>query len=173
MSWVMFGSPLWKTDKVSDGIKPLPGAAECKDLEDKFVNDGIKTEVQNFPRNQPIIPPYNAVKDVYAQAYFQSPVVKGIFERNEALKNFKEEKSRISHNKLSARKRCPITPNDNELKLREQKFINDGIITERSRTKYKDIIPDYDATKDHHSNHYTKRADVKRLLAVTCTPRGK
>lgn len=33
---------------------------------------------------------------------------------------------------------------------RENSFVNDAIITERKRTKYKDIIPKYSADRDKH-----------------------
>lgn len=75
-------------------------------------------------------------------------------------------------NKLSHRHRCIATPSIEEIRVREQTFVNDAIITERKRTKYKDIIPVYDASRDNHCLGYFKRPDVKHLVSITCTPTG-
>lgn len=61
------------------------------------------------------------------------------------------------------------TPPVEKIREREKKFVNDAIVAERLRTRYKDIIPKYDATKDKHSQGYFQRRDVQRLISVTCT----
>lgn len=78
---------------------------------------------------------------------------------------------RKSINKLSVRQRCKATPTVDEIRRREQNYVNDAIITEKKRTKYKDIIPVYDAARDDHCKAYFNRPDVKRLINVTCSPR--
>lgn len=79
--WVVYGSPLWHKDTVQEYIKPLPGVKERLSLEKNFVNDAIKTQIYNYPRKKPIIPVYSARKDKCAQAYFQSPLVKSLLNR--------------------------------------------------------------------------------------------
>ncbi len=74
---------------------------------------------------------------------------------------------RMNINKLSYRMRCIATPSPEKLQLREKAFVNDGIKTEKSRTKYRDILPKYTAAYDDHCRAYFKRPDVQRLLSVT------
>lgn len=81
MAWVTFNSPLWKKDIVQEKIKPLPSLKIKRKMEQGFVNDGVHTKFATN-RRKPIIPAYNAVRDRYAQAYFQSPLVKAMMERN-------------------------------------------------------------------------------------------
>ncbi|KAK3597068.1 hypothetical protein CHS0354_022073 [Potamilus streckersoni] len=87
MAWVTYGSPLWHKDKVPDHIHPLPDIHQRKEYESKFINDAIRTQVYHYPRKKPIIPPYDAVKDKYARAYFQSPLVKAILQRTALMQN--------------------------------------------------------------------------------------
>lgn len=79
--------------------------------------------------------------------------------------------TRKSGNKLSVRHRCRSTPNTSELAKMEREFVNDAIITEKKRTKYKDIIPPYDASRDKNARAYFMRQDVKHLLGVTRSAR--
>jgi hypothetical protein len=81
MAWVTFNSPLWKKDIVQEKIKPLPTLKVKRKMEEGFVNDGVHTKFATN-RRKPIIPAYDAVRDRYAQAYFQSPLVKAMMERN-------------------------------------------------------------------------------------------
>ncbi|XP_045210142.1 uncharacterized protein LOC123561682 isoform X2 [Mercenaria mercenaria] len=85
----------------------------------------------------------------------------------------KEEKN---INKLSHRHRIQRTPSLQDIRSRESKFTNDAIVTERRRTRFKDIIPQYDASSDRHCKAYFKRKDVQQLLNVTrsreTTPAG-
>ncbi|KAL4229382.1 hypothetical protein ACF0H5_012421 [Mactra antiquata] len=83
-----------------------------------------------------------------------------------AREMLKEEKNL---NKLSHRHRVQRTPNVQDIRAREEKFTNDAIVTERRRTRFKDIIPQYDASSDRHCKAYFKRRDVQRLLDVTCS----
>ncbi|XP_052253421.1 uncharacterized protein LOC127859879 isoform X2 [Dreissena polymorpha] len=76
----------------------------------------------------------------------------------------KEEKN---INKLSHRHRVQRTPGVNEIRAREEKFTNDAIVTETRRTRFKDIIPQYDASADRHCKAYFQRQDVQRLISVT------
>lgn len=64
-----------------------------------------------------------------------------------------------------------MTPTIEELKSREESFRNDAINTEKQRTKYKDIIPKYDASNDSHCKKYFTRPDVRNLVSITCSPR--
>ncbi|XP_078331803.1 uncharacterized protein LOC111112115 [Crassostrea virginica] len=95
---------------------------------------------------------------------------------DEALDNYKqlqESQANVRNlNKLSHRHRCKATPTVEEIRAREQTFVNDAIITEKKRTKYKDIIPVYDATHDTHCLGYFRRPDVRHLVSITCTPTG-
>ena len=70
-------------------------------------------------------------------------------------------------NKLSYRGRCVPTPSQEVLRYREETFVNDAIVTERRRTKYRDIIPPYSGILDHNCWTYFERPDVRRLLTVT------
>ncbi|XP_060560091.1 uncharacterized protein LOC132720110 isoform X2 [Ruditapes philippinarum] len=85
----------------------------------------------------------------------------------------KEEKN---INKLSHRNRIQRTPSIQDIRARETKFTNDAIVTEKRRTRFKDIIPQYDASSDRHCKAYFKRKDVQQLLNVTrsadTTPAG-
>ncbi|XP_046333283.1 uncharacterized protein LOC124116101 isoform X2 [Haliotis rufescens] len=172
-SWVVYGSPLWHRDRVPSSIRSLPPIPTLKGLEENFVNDSVKTTTSSRSGRNPIIPQYDAVGDKYAKHYFMSPNVRAMMERNKAVRSHKESQhSSRSLNKLSFRRKCRLTPNADEMELRELQFVNDGIITERRRTKYKDIIPPYDATEDQHSKGYFKRPDIKRLVTVTCSPRS-
>ncbi|XP_061167020.1 uncharacterized protein LOC133175901 [Saccostrea echinata] len=172
MAWVTFNSPLWKKEIVQDKVKPLPSMKKRRKMESGFINDGIHTKFTTN-RRKPIIPPYNAVQDRYAQAYFQSPFVKAMMERNFHLKELQQSQENARNlNKLSHRHRCKRTPTVEEIRAREQTFVNDAIITERKRTKYKDIIPVYNASNDRHCLGYFKRPDVKHLISITCTPTG-
>lgn len=85
MAWVTFKSPLWRKEIVQDKVKPLPSLKVKRKMEQEFVNDGVRT-TNGTNRRKPIIPPYNALRDRYAQAYFQSPLVKAMKERNFHLK---------------------------------------------------------------------------------------
>lgn len=82
VSWVTFGSPLWQKDTIQGHVKPLPPVWKQKAMEKGFVNDGVSTYMHFHARRKPIIPPYNAIKDKYAQAYFQSPLVKAALDRS-------------------------------------------------------------------------------------------
>ncbi|XP_069120089.1 uncharacterized protein [Argopecten irradians] len=171
MSWVTYGSPLWRKDKVPTTIKPLPDIDVQKKLEKGFVNDAVSTFMYHSARRRPIIPPYNAEHDRYAQAYFQSPIAKAVLERSMervlVVKNA-EAKRMQKINKLSFRRRAKESPSVERIREREKEFLNDAIITEKLRTKYKDIIPKYDAAMDKNCRGYFERPDVKRLLNVTC-----
>lgn len=79
--WVVYRSPLWHKDTVQDHVKELPGKKERISMENKFVNDAIRTTVYHYPRKKPIIPIYSARKDKFAQAYFKSPLVKSLLQR--------------------------------------------------------------------------------------------
>ena len=47
--------------------------------------------------------------------------------------------------------------------------MNDAIATSQGRTRFNDIIPQYDAMDDRKCQKYFSRPDVKRLVGVTCT----
>ncbi|KAK7482355.1 hypothetical protein BaRGS_00026374 [Batillaria attramentaria] len=160
MSWVTYNSPLWQKDSVPETVSPLPSPRELKVMEKKFVNDAVRTEVYSRARKIPIIPPYDALKDKYASAYFQSPMVKAMMERNERLQELNRERTL---NKLSTRRRCKATPSPEELRARRQQFVNDAVFTERTRNKYHDIIPPYDAHNDAHCRGYFGKKDIQRL----------
>ncbi|XP_033733264.1 uncharacterized protein LOC117322454 isoform X2 [Pecten maximus] len=171
MSWVTYGSPLWRKDKVPTAIKPLPAINVQKKLEKGFVNDAVSTFMYHSSRKRPIIPPYNAEHDKYAQAYFQSPIAKAVLERSmERVLVVKDaEAQRLNKiNKLSFRRRAKESPSVERIREREREFRNDAIITEKLRTKYKDIIPKYDAALDKNCNGYFRRPDIQRLINVTC-----
>ena len=51
---------------------------------------------------------------------------------------------------------------------KEDTYVNDAIITEKLRTKYKPIIPPYDAQHDKHAKLYFNKTDVRDLMSVTC-----
>ena len=73
-------------------------------------------------------------------------------------------------NKMSHRGRCIPTPPLKVLRDREQQFVNDGVHTERTRTKYNDaVLPRYDGSEDPHCRAYFKRIDVQKLIHVTKT----
>ncbi len=72
-------------------------------------------------------------------------------------------------NKLSFRRKIPPTPAAHVIRQREANFVLDSITTEKRRTKYKDVIPRYDAVKDAHAKAYFKRGEVQKLINVTCT----
>lgn len=108
MSWVTYKSPLWKKDKVPDKVKPLPSLQEKGEMESKFVNDAVEVYMRSQYPKFPIIPPYNAVKDKYAQAYFQSSLVKGILTRNEILRKNAEVGSNFAGGKRPLEKKKHI-----------------------------------------------------------------
>ena len=72
-------------------------------------------------------------------------------------------------NKLSQRRRCIPTPPPEVIRDREANFVLDSVITAKTRTKYHDIIPRYDAQGDVHAQAYFKRDHVQKLISVTCT----
>ncbi|KAI0221894.1 hypothetical protein LSAT2_026825 [Lamellibrachia satsuma] len=72
-------------------------------------------------------------------------------------------------NKLSYRKLAMATPSTAKLRDRENRFVNDAISTNAGRTRYRDIIPRYDAAHDLHCQDYFRRTDVRNLIGVTCT----
>ncbi|OWF54715.1 hypothetical protein KP79_PYT05034 [Mizuhopecten yessoensis] len=171
MSWVTYGSPLWRKDKVPTTIKPLPAINVQKKLEKGFINDAVSTFMFHTARKRSIIPPYNAEQDKFAQAYFQSPIAKAVLERSmERVLTVRDaEAQRINKiNKLSFRRRAKESPTVEKIREREKDFRNDAIITEKLRTKYKDIIPKYDASVDKSCKGYFKRPDVQRLITATC-----
>ncbi|CAG2232518.1 unnamed protein product [Mytilus edulis] len=96
---------------------------------------------------------------------------------NEAISLYQEIKNkndieiRKNINKLSFRQRCKATLTVDEIRQREKQYVNDAIIIEKKRTKYKDIIPVYDASNDDHCKAYFNRPDVKRLVTKTCSAR--
>ncbi|XP_052253423.1 uncharacterized protein LOC127859879 isoform X4 [Dreissena polymorpha] len=166
--WLVYKSPLWHKDVVQETVKPLPSYKQCKALETDFVNDAIRTNVYSYSRKKPIIPVYSATKDKYAQAYFQCPLVKAIMSTDEKeMKTREMLKEEKNINKLSHRHRVQRTPGVNEIRAREEKFTNDAIVTETRRTRFKDIIPQYDASADRHCKAYFQRQDVQRLISVT------
>ncbi|XP_012940894.1 uncharacterized protein LOC106012446 [Aplysia californica] len=173
-SWVTYNSPLWRKDcvkskeQLSHSMPTTPRILSR--METGFVNDAINTHILSSRRN-PIIPQYDALSDKYAQAYFKSPFVQGIMEKNNALVTLKDLKSQRTVNKLSVRRRCKQTPDVNEIRQRETRFVNDAIITEKKRNKYKDIIPPYDARDDKLCKAYFQRGDIKRLVDRTCSTR--
>ncbi|XP_060560099.1 uncharacterized protein LOC132720110 isoform X3 [Ruditapes philippinarum] len=169
--WVVYGSPLWHKDTVQENVKDLPGPKELITLENKFVNDAIRTTVYYYPRKKPIIPVYSARQDKCAKAYFQSPLVKSLLKRermsDDEMKTREMLKEEKNINKLSHRNRIQRTPSIQDIRARETKFTNDAIVTEKRRTRFKDIIPQYDASSDRHCKAYFKRKDVQQLLNVT------
>ncbi|XP_063423876.1 uncharacterized protein LOC134707767 isoform X1 [Mytilus trossulus] len=174
MSWVTFGSPLWRKDTVQTTIKSLPSIDEMKRMEKSFVNDAVKTHKHHSSRRTNIIPHYDAMEDRFAMSYFKSPLTQAIIDRTLAIKEIKNKNDidmRKNINKLSFRQRCKATPTVDEIRQREKQYVNDAIITEKKRTKYKDIIPVYDASHDDHCKAYFNRPDVKRLVTKTCSPR--
>jgi len=70
-------------------------------------------------------------------------------------------------NKLSYRRWCISTPTPDKLRERENTFVNDAIVVERRRTKYRDVLPAYSAPADPYCQMYFKKPDVQRLLSVT------
>ncbi|RUS82100.1 hypothetical protein EGW08_010145 [Elysia chlorotica] len=178
-SWVTYNSPLWRKEKVkteeqlSQSMPTTPRI--LSQMETGFVNDAICTHVFSN-RRRPIIPPYDARSDKYAQAYFKSPFVQGIVERNSSMSlnssvaHLKELKMAKTVNKLSVRRRCKPTPDVTSIRERETAFVNDAIITEKKRTKYKDIIRPYNAADDKLCKNYFARDDIKRLVNRTCGP---
>ncbi|KAK3082643.1 hypothetical protein FSP39_001226 [Pinctada imbricata] len=167
MAWVTFRSPLWHKDTVQSSVHALPDIHQQRNLERGFVNDAIRTFVRSS-RRKPIIPAYNAERDKCARAYFRCPLVQSVMDRSLMLQE-KQKQDKNEINKLSHRRRAKRTPTVAEIRAREEHFVNDAILTERMRTKYKDIIPVYDASHDKHCGGYFARQDVKRLLRVTCS----
>ena len=51
----------------------------------------------------------------------------------------------VCTNKLSSRWQCILTPPPKVIRDKEENFVLDSITTEKQQTKYKDIIPKYDA----------------------------
>ncbi|XP_052803520.1 uncharacterized protein LOC128233738 isoform X1 [Mya arenaria] len=94
----------------------------------------------------------------------QTEALEWFSEEMKAREQLKEEKN---INKLSHRNRVQRTPSLDAIRAREQKFTNDAIVTERRRTRFKDIIPQYDASADRHCKAYFKRQDVQQLIGVT------
>ncbi|CAG5136774.1 unnamed protein product [Candidula unifasciata] len=170
-SWVTYNSPLWKKDRIKSDVQlnaSFIARSKCfPAYEASFLNDAIRTSVSST-RRAPVIPTYNALMDKYSQAYFRSPLVQSILGRDMSS-GIKTNTRTI--NKLSARRRCAPTPDQCKLWQMEKGFINDAIITEKRRTRYKDIIPSYDASRDQCCQMYFEREDIKRLLARTCAPR--
>jgi len=103
----------------------------------------------------------------------QTDALDWLYSEIRTREQLKEEKNL---NKLSHRHRVQKTPNVEKIRQREQKFTNDAIVTERKRTRFKDIIPQYDASEDRHCKAYFKRKDVQQLINVTrsreTTPAG-
>jgi hypothetical protein len=86
MSWVTFGSPLWKRDTVQTTIKSLPSIDEMRRMEQGFVNDAVKTHKYHKSRRTNIIPRYDARNDKFAMSYFKSPLTQAILDRTQAMK---------------------------------------------------------------------------------------
>ena len=76
---------------------------------------------------------------------------------------------RYNPHKLSTRGLCAPTPAPEVLKNREVSFINDGIATERTRTRFKDVLPVYRAAVDPHCQGYFHKPRVQRLMEITCS----
>ena len=86
MSWVTFGSRLWKRDTVQTTIKSLPSIDEMRRMEQGFVNDAVKTHKYHKSRRTNIIPRYDARNDKFAMSYFKSPLTQAILDRTQAMK---------------------------------------------------------------------------------------
>ncbi|XP_025081140.1 uncharacterized protein LOC112556388 isoform X2 [Pomacea canaliculata] len=136
--------------------------------EKNFVLDSVAFTRYQEARKLPIIPPYDAMKDKYAVSYFESPAVKAIAERNSLMKELYREKAMRS---LLNKKQCHVTPSSEELSRRRENFVNDAVMTDRMRTKFRDIIPPYRAEDDEHCRTYFRRKDVQKLLKITLSPR--
>lgn len=72
---------------------------------------------------------------------------------------------------LLNKKQCHVTPSSEELSRRRENFVNDAVMTDRMRTKFRDIIPPYRAEDDEHCRTYFRRKDVQKLLKITLSPR--
>ncbi|XP_019647564.1 PREDICTED: uncharacterized protein LOC109487895 [Branchiostoma belcheri] len=163
--------PLKHKDKIGD-IHPLPPITVQHNLEESFVNDSIRTDtMQNSrfcrPKRTSIIRPYNALQDKHAVAYFRSPTVKDTLERTLTNKELWETPPSRNMNKLSTRGRSLRTPTPATLVRMEENFVVDSIKTSHAVTKYKPLIPPYNALRDNHSQHYFHFKGVKNLLKTT------
>lgn len=107
MSWVTFGSPLWKKDTVQTTIKSLPSIDEARRMEQGFVNDAVKTHKYHKSRRSNIIPCYDARNDKFAMSYFKSPLTQAIIDRTLAMKV-----SKIFQITFSASSYRPYTSNE-------------------------------------------------------------
>ncbi|KAK7092741.1 uncharacterized protein [Littorina saxatilis] len=168
MPWIAQNSPLRFEQKLPN-MQHQQKPRDFKSMERGFVVDAVETAVTaKLPRHS-VIPEYNAVKDKYAMAYFQSPAVRAVMERNMLLRELKDER-----NKLSTRRRCKPTPTVDELRQRQQKFVVDSIKMDSTRFKGSldhDVIPHYQADHDPNCKKYFERNDVKKLMKVTVSPR--
>ncbi|KAL8564666.1 hypothetical protein ACOMHN_004160 [Nucella lapillus] len=169
MSWLTDGSPL----RHRQTLPPSPSTTAMKakhrsfsNLEKGFVVDAVITAVNASHPGRSVIPPYDATTDKYASAYFRSPSIQAMRERNVKLNELKTER-----NKLSTRRRCKPTPTPDDLRVRRNNFVVDAVEEERKRSRFHDIIPPYAAKRDQHCRAYFQRPDIKKLLSVTLSPR--
>ncbi|XP_070535947.1 uncharacterized protein [Ptychodera flava] len=163
---ILYRTPLRHRDTVQAGIKPWMPSKKVRELEEGFVLDAVVAEKQKSRWN-PIIPSYNALRDKYCQAYFQSPQVKKVMKLT--VDNEEPYETSRSLNKLSERKRVLPTPPVTKLRQRENRFKLDCIIAEKTATRYKPMIQPYDATRDPHAQTYFQRPGVRETMDMTCT----
>ena len=52
-----------------------------------------------------------------------------------------------------------------KLRLREKEFVNDAVAITNCRTRYHDIIPEYEATKDKHCQKYFDGHDISNATS--------
>ena len=80
-----YNCPLAREQKLPEGSR-MEDKTDPKSRETGFVVDSVPSAVYGKLPGHSVIPPYNAVKDKYASAYFQSPTVRAIMERNQQLR---------------------------------------------------------------------------------------
>ena len=82
-----------------------------------------------------------------------------------------EKPKTVNKNKLSSRRRCIPTPDEEVLEGREEGYIIDAIRAERRRTKFKDtLLVPYNALRDPMCQDYFQRKDIQLLLTRTTPP---
>ncbi|XP_077870442.1 uncharacterized protein LOC144364036 [Saccoglossus kowalevskii] len=91
--------------------------------------------------------------------------------RNQGSRTSRETSRSL--NKLSTRRRIIPTPPASSLRDREKSFVLDSIISEKRVTRWKPLIPPYNARFDPHANHYFKFKGVPELIDLTCTLKPK
>ncbi|KAL5010031.1 hypothetical protein ScPMuIL_012336 [Solemya velum] len=162
MSSSAYRSPLMYRDYIPKKILPVPPQSVLTTLELRFINDCVRTSRQGPVLRLPSIQPYACSGTSRKHPYVGD---------NKA--NSKEKKittKKVNLNKLSARRRCIRTPPPSYFLERERSFIVDAISVDKCRTRFKDVLPPYDATKDAHCATYFKRSHMKQFFVKNAEP---